>query len=282
MRGREYSTITGSFLRMIAYLVLGVVAVIIIFPIFWMLISSLKFTKELFLKPPTWVPYNPTWSNYQSIFKNPLFLRYFINSVVVSILTTFISIVIASFAGYGWGKMEFAGRRATSLFVLVSQMFPLVVLVIPLFQILRSLLLLNSYPGLILAYLVYTIPLSSWLLKGFFQEIPAEIIDSAKVDGCSHFTSFLKIALPLVRPGIAATAIYCFIMAWQEFFFALSFMFDDEMKTLTVGILGFMGQYKVSWGELMAASFMSVLPTAIAFFFVQKHFVEGLTRGAIK
>jgi len=134
-----------------------------------MLISSLKFTKELFLKPPTWIPQHPTLNNYSTILENPLFLR----------------------------------------------------------------------------YLIYTIPLSSWLLKGFFQEIPEEIIDSARVDGCSHLLTFFKIALPLVRPGVAATAIYCFIMAWQEFFFALSFMFDDEMKTLTVGILGFMGQYIV-------------------------------------
>jgi len=270
------------WVKILSYFMLAIVGIIVIFPIFWMLISSLKFTKELFLKPPTWTPHHPTLNNYVSIFKNPLFLRYFINSVIVSTLTTLISILIASFAGYGWGKMNFAGKRATSLFLLVSQMFPLVILVIPLFQILRSLLLLNTYPGLVLAYLVYTIPLSSWLLKGFFQEIPDEIIDSATVDGCSNLTAFLKIALPLVRPGIAATAIYCFIMAWQEFFFALSFMFDDEMKTLTVGILGFMGQYKVSWGQLMSASFMSVLPTSIAFFFIQRHFVEGLTRGAIK
>lgn len=282
MRYRGNIATAGSWPRILTYLLLIGVAVAVIFPIFWMLMSSLKPTKELFVKPPTWIPQRPTLNNYLSILENPLFLRYFVNSVVVATVATGISIVIASLAGYGWGKIDFAGKRATSLFVLVSQMFPAVVLVIPLFQILRSLLLLNSYPGLVLAYLVYTIPLSSWLLKGFFQEIPGEILDSAKVDGCSHLLAFIRIALPLVRPGIAATAIYCFIMVWQEFFFALSFMFDDEMKTLTVGILGFMGQYKVSWGELMAASFMSVLPTALAFFFVQKHFVEGLTKGAIK
>ena len=282
MRTKGYFPAWTWWTRLLAYLLLVVVAVVVIFPIFWMLISSLKFTQELFVKPPTWIPQRPTLSNYISIFKDSLFLRYFLNSLVVSLATTVITIIIASLAGYGWGKTNFAGKRATSLFVLVSQMFPLVVLVIPLFQIMRRLLLLNTYPGLVLAYLTYTIPLSSWLLKGFFQEIPGEIIDSARVDGCSHLTSFLRIALPLIKPGIAATAIYCFIMAWQEFFFALSFMFDDEMKTLTVGILGFMGQYKVSWGQLMAASFLSVLPTAVAFFFVQKHFVAGLTRGAIK
>lgn len=275
-------TFATPWLRILTYLLLVGVAATVIFPMFWMFISSLKFTSELFVKPPTWIPERSTLSNYRSILKNPLFLRYLANSVIVATATTGVSVVIAALAGYGWGKIDFAGKEATSLFVLVSQMFPVVVLVIPLFQILRSLLLLNSYPGLILAYLVYTIPLSSWLLRGFFQEIPGEILDSARVDGCSHLSTFVKIALPLARPGIAATAIYCFIMVWQEFFFALSFMFDDEMKTLTVGILGFMGQYKVSWGELMAASFLSVLPTAIAFFFVQKHFVQGLTRGAIK
>jgi multiple sugar transport system permease protein len=272
----------GFWKTPLIYLMIIVVAVVVIFPIFWMLISSLKFTKELFVKPPTWIPKVPTLSNYQSILKNPLFLRYLLNSVIVALLTTGVSIVIAALAGYGWGKMRFAGRNATALFVLISQMLPVVAVVIPLFQILKKLLLLNTYPGLMLTYLVYTIPLSSWLLKGFFQEIPEEIIEAAKVDGCSHLRIFVRIALPLVRPAIAATAIYCFIMSWQEFFFALSFMFDDEMKPLTVGILGFMGQYKVSWNELMAGSFISVLPTAIAFFFVQKHFVEGLTKGAIK
>ena len=279
---RRRRSIKGSLLTFVTYIVLIVIAIIVIFPIYWMLISSLKITKELFVKPPTWFPQLLTLSNYAAIFNNPLFLRYLLNSVIVAFMTTGVSIIIAAFAGYGWGKIKFPGRNATSLFVLVSQMLPVVALVIPLFQILRKLLLINTYPGLTLTYLVYTIPLSSWLLKGFFQELPDEIIDAAKVDGCSHFMTFIRIALPLVRPAIAATAIYCFIMSWQEFFFALSFMFDDEMKPLTVGILGFMGQYKVSWNELMAGSFVSVLPTAIAFFFVQRHFVEGLTKGAIK
>jgi multiple sugar transport system permease protein len=272
----------GFWQTPLTYIALILVAIIVLFPIYWMLISSLKFTPELFVKPPTWVPRKPTLSNFNAIFKNPLFLRYLLNSVIVALMTTAVSIVIAALAGYGWGKMKFPGREATLIFVLVSQLLPVVALVIPLFQILKRLLILNTYPGLTVAYLVYTIPLSSWLLKGFFQELPEEILDSAKVDGCSHFLAFFRIALPLVRPAIAATAIYCFIMSWQEFFFALSFMFDDEMKTLTVGILGFMGQYKVSWNELMAGSFVSVLPTAIAFLFVQKHFVAGLTKGAIK
>ena len=283
MKGYGKTLVARGFWKTpLIYLMIIVVAVVVIFPIFWMLISSLKFTKELFVKPPTWIPKTPTLSNYRAILQNPLFLRYLLNSVIVAILTTGVSIIIAALAGYGWGKMRFAGRNATALFVLVSQMLAVVAVVIPLFQILRKLLLLNTYPGLMLTYLVYTIPLSSWLLKGFFQEIPEEIIEAAKVDGCSHLLTFIRIALPLVRPAVAATAIYCFIMSWQEFFFALSFMYDDEMKTLTVGILGFMGQYKVSWNELMAGSFISVLPTAIAFFFVQKHFVEGLTKGAIK
>lgn len=272
----------GTYARWIRLTLVGVVTLAIVFPVVWILLSSIKEPDALFTSPPQLLSAEVTLEHYRHIFANTLFPRFLLNSVVVALLTTTVSIILAVLSGYGWGQFDFFGSYPTSVFVLVSQMFPIVVLIVPLFEILSQFSMLNSYPGLVFAYLVLTVPLSTWMLKGFFEGIPDNVLRAARLDGLSELQIFYEIALPLVKPGIAATAIYAFIMSWQEFFFALTFMQQDNMKTIPVGLLGFVGQYDVSWGALMAASFVTVLPVTVVFLYLQQYFIRGIASGAVK
>lgn len=268
--------------RWLRYVLIAALTVAVVFPLLWILLSSIKPEGSLFTSPPVFFADRFTAEHYVHIFTKSQFPRFLFNSIVVASLTTVVSLVLAVFAGYGWGKFDFRGSQTTSVFVLVSQMFPIVVLIVPMFEILRQFSMLNSYQGLVFAYLIYTVPLSTWMLKGFFEAIPNNVLRSARIDGLSELQVFREIALPLVLPGVAATAIYAFIMAWQEFFFALTFMRQDDMKTVTVGLMEFVGQYDISWGALMAASFVSVLPVAVLFIYLQKYFIQGISSGAVK
>jgi ABC-type glycerol-3-phosphate transport system permease component len=275
----EYERRSVRWIRLFSILVMTLA---IVFPVVWIVLSSIKQPDALFTSPPQLFPTNATLKHYQHIFANTLFPRFFLNSIIVALLTTTVSILLAMLSGYGWGQFSFFGSYPTSVFVLVSQMFPIVVLIVPLFEILSQFSMLNSYPGLVFTYLVLTVPLSTWMLKGFFEGIPDNVLRAARLDGLSELQIFYEIALPLVKPGIAATAIYAFIMSWQEFFFALTFMQQDSMKTLPVGLLGFVGQYDVSWGALMAASFVTVLPVTVVFLYLQQYFIQGIASGAVK
>lgn len=269
-------------LRLLRYVLIAVTVLVVMFPLLWMLFSSLRPDGDLFTSPPTFLSETLIIDNYVSILTDRTFLRYVLNSVIVATLTTLVSLILAVMAGYGWAKFEFPGAQKSALFVLVSQMFPIVLLIIPMFEILRQLSLLNSHPGLVFSYLIYTLPLSTWMLKSFFESIPDNLLRAARIDGFSEFQIFREIALPLVLPGIAATAIYAFILSWQEFFFALTFMQDDHMRTLPVALLGFIGQYDLAWGELMAASVVTVLPVAMLFMALQRYFIQGVASGAVK
>jgi len=174
------------------------------------------------------------------------------------------------------GKYTFTGAKTSSLFILMSQLFPAVVVIIPLFEMLKWLSLLNSHAGLILAYMLLTLPVTTWMLKGFFENIPDNILRAARIDGLSEFQIFREIALPLVLPGIASTAIYCFVLAWQEFILALTFLQDGAKYTLPVGLMGFIEQNQIEWGLLLAGSFVTVLPAAVTFMFLQRYFIRSL------
>lgn len=166
--------------------------------------------------------------------------------------------------------------------VLISQLLPPAVLLVPLYNTANTLGLLNSFPGLILAYLTFTLPVAIWLLHGFITSIPAELEESAQVDGLSSIRAYFKVIVPLARPGIAATAAYIFFTVWQDFMFALVFLTEQDMRTLPLGVLGYIGAYTVNWGQLMAASTMLLVPILVIFAFVQKQFIAGLTAGAVK
>lgn len=274
----EYESKARRYFRyLVAYSLLGVV----LFPIYWIVSSSVKSPDAIFSTAPSLIPALDalTFQHYQAVLNGPM-PDYFLNSVIVTLVTMVLSVILAVFAGYGWAKFEFRGSKFTSTFVILSRIFPIVVILVPMFQILRSLGLLNTHPGLVLSYFVYTLPLTAWMLKGFFENIPDNVIRAARVDGFSEFRIFLEIVLPMVRPGIIATALFSIVIAWQELVFALTFLQDDALYTMPVALVGLTNQYNIQWGLMMAASFTFMLPVAVLFLLTQKYFIKGITGGA--
>jgi ABC-type glycerol-3-phosphate transport system permease component len=256
--------------------------VISLAPFAWMAISSVTSTRELYSVPPHWLPHAPTLDHYRTVLWASNIPRYFLNSVVISLGSTAIALVLAVFASYGFARFRFRGRRAAQAFVLVGQLLPTAAIVVPLFVILQTLGLVNTYLGLILVYTILTLPLAVWMLTSYFRAIPVELEDAAIMDGASRLAILFRITLPLSLPGIVAVVVYAFVTTWNEFIFALVFAQDASVKTLPIGIAEFMGEFTTDWGAVMAASLIMTLPIVIAFLLLQRLFVGGLAAGAIK
>ena len=210
------------------------------------------------------------------------FPRQFLNSAIVSVSTAVFSVVLAAFAGYGLSRFRFAGARLMETFILMTQMFPGVLLVIPYFILISRVGLFNTYPALIIAYTSFALPFSTWMLKGFFESVPRELDEAAMVDGCSRFQAFTSVVVPVSLPGIVATIIFSFILAWNEFLFALVLTSSDSMYPVTVGIASFIGQWRIAYETMMAASVVATVPTIVLYMCLEKHLVQGLTAGAVK
>jgi len=208
--------------------------------------------------------------------------RYFINSTIISTGSTAIALVFAVLAGYGFSRFRFKGRGLLQNAVLSAQMMPTAAIIVPLFIILRSLGLLNTYWGLILAYLIITLPLSVWMMTGYIHSIPVEIEEAATIDGCSRMRILTRLVIPISMPGIVATAVYSFVVTWNEFLLALSLATDKKVMTLPIGLAEFTKEYVTDWGALMAGSVIMTLPIVAAFFGLQRAFISGLTAGATK
>jgi ABC-type glycerol-3-phosphate transport system permease component len=253
-----------------------------LFPFAWMALTSIKKNSEIFTRKPVFVPSAPTLDRYAQIFADSDFTRPLLNSTIVAGTTTVLGIAVAALAGYALARFRMPLQRYLLVLVLSVQMFPLIALIIPLFVVMRTLDLLNTYTGLILAYLSFTIPLAVWMLRGFFRSIPSDLEDAAMVDGCTRMGSLLRIVLPLAGPGIAAASIYGFISAWNEFLFALTFMSDERMYTLPVMLQSFVGREQSDWGAIMAASVLFTLPVIVFFLLVHKRLTQGMVQGGIK
>ncbi len=256
-------------------------AFVILVPFLWMFSVSIKPANEPFAIPVRLWPENPTFQNYENAFY-PEFRRYFLNSIIVSVATMILSISIGLLAAYSFGRFRFRGARVLLVAIILAQMFPIATMIIPLYKIMNGLRLINTYPALILAYLTLTLPVSIWMLRGFIQNIPPELEEAAMVDGCTRLQAFRRLVVPLARPGIAATAVWIAVVTWQEFLFALAFTTTRDMRTLSVGMADFQGQFGIRYGELMASSVMVSVPIIVLFFFLQRYFVAGLTVGATK
>jgi arabinogalactan oligomer/maltooligosaccharide transport system permease protein len=211
-----------------------------------------------------------------------LFGRQLLNSAVIAIATTLLGILLACTAGYAFSRFDFPGRETGLMTFLVSQMFPGVMMMIPLYLILEKLGLLNAPMGLILVYATTSVPFCVWMLKGYFDTIPRELEESAIMDGASRFTIFWRIILPLSAPAVAVTALFCFMTAWNEFVLAFTFMDDPLAFTLPVAVQGYVGEKSIEWGRFAAASVLVSVPVMALFFALQKHLVGGLTSGAVK
>jgi multiple sugar transport system permease protein len=259
-----------------------VLAFVCLFPFAWMGLSSIKTLGELYTVPPVWWPDTPTLDNYRKVLFESNIPRYFLNSVVISAGSTALALLLAVFAAYGFARFDFRGKPLLQAFVLVGQLLPTAAIIVPLFITLRVLGLVNTWWGLILVYMIITLPLSVWMLTSYFRGIPAELEEAAILDGASRLQVLFRITLPLSLPGIVAVVVYAFVTTWNEFIFALCFATDSSVKTLPIGLAEFSTEFNTDWGAVMAASLVMTLPVALLFFSMQRLFVGGLTAGATK
>jgi ABC-type glycerol-3-phosphate transport system permease component len=268
--------------RALIYAALSALTCFSAFPLVWMVLSSLKPFPELMANQPHLLPSRLSFGFYATLLKATAFMAFLRNSVIVALGTTAVSVAFACMAAYGLSRLQFRGKFLVSRGVLLSYMFPQILLVVPLFVGIVTLGLADTYTGLILTYVTFAFPFSTWLLTAYFQTIPLELEEAARIDGASNAGAFLRVTLPLALPGIATAGIYSFILAWNEFLYALVIMNTESKKTLSVGLYGFVGGEFLRWGELMAASTLMVLPVLVFIFLVQKHIVTGLAAGAVK
>lgn len=275
-------------LKVVRFLAILLLLLLYLGPLYWMISTSFKRQPEIFRLPPTLVPLEFTLDNYRAILSGTMasaipFLIYLRNSLVVALGTVLLTLVLASPAAYALSRVPFRGKRRLTYFVLVSQMLPVVLILIPLYRLLQQARLLSTYPGLILPYLMLTLPFSIWMLKGYYDTIPRELDEAAKVDGCTRLQAMLQVILPNVKPGLTATAIISFIMAWDEFIIALTVMDRNDMRTLPVGMIqSFVGEFSIKWGEMMAASVVTAVPVVLLFVFLSRYLIGGLIAGAVK
>ena len=264
------------------YITLGLFAVVVLLPILWMLSTSFKIESETIIIPPRWIPETFTIEAYQRLWEEYPFLTYFKNSIIIVLGAVIVSVAFACLAGYGVTRFKFKGKKGFTTFLLVTQMFPSIMLLIPYYKVLDTYGLNDSLLGMTLVYISFTIPFCTWMMIGFFKTIPTSLDEAAIIDGCSRWKVFLKVILPLTLPGIASSAIYAFITVWNEYMFAQTLLISPELKTLPLGIAELNGFYKILWNDMMAASVIASIPLVILFVFMQKYFVSGLTAGAVK
>jgi multiple sugar transport system permease protein len=253
----------------------------------WMFSTSIKTEFAAIQQPPVWIPAEPTFTQYTTLLSpnnrtGQQFLGFLRNSIWVSSATTALGLFVAVPAAYAFSRFNFPGREPLFFSVLVRNMFPVVVFLIPLFILMKFLRLIDTHFSLILTYLTFGLPLSIWLLKGFYDNIPAELERAARIDGATRFQAFWKIILPLSAPGLVATAIYAFIQGWNEYVYARTFINSEQLMTMPVGLEKFFTEYASNWPGLMAASFIMSVPVVVLFLVLQRHFVRALTEGAVK
>jgi ABC-type glycerol-3-phosphate transport system permease component len=253
----------------------------LLFPLYWMLVASFTAEARLF-EAPSLVPTAVSLEHYRALFDARDFLVPIRNSLVVAGLTTLFVIPMAALCAYALARMPFRGKRLLLALVLAVSMFPQISIVAPLYLGLRTLGLLNTYPGLVLPYLTFSMPLAIWLLTGFFRHFPRELEEAAMLDGASRFRALRDVVLPVAAPGLASTAILTFLYCWNEFLFALSFTLGPERYTVPVAIALFRGRYQVPWGEVLAGAIDATIPVVVLVLVFQRHIVAGLTAGATK
>ncbi len=273
----------GRRARAFTYVFLTAVLVFNLIPFYWMLVTSFKTDAEAYAIPPTWWPLQPTlYEGYGKVLMWTNFPRHFLNSVIVSLGAALLSTVVGAFAGYGFSRFQFRGRTSLMAVLLASQMLPGVLLVGPYFKMLARVGLYNTYTGLILAFSTLTLPFSAWMLKGFIDTVPHELDEAALIDGCSRVHAFLRVVFPLITPGMVATLIFAFLLAWGDLLWVLCLTSTDSMATVTLGLSRLVTQFRVIWPQLMAGSVIAAFPPMILYLLLQNYLVKGLTGGAVK
>jgi multiple sugar transport system permease protein len=259
------------------------VILVVTFPLLWMIITSVKPQDELFRIPPSILPSHMTLEHYRSVLTETPFLLYFRNSVIIATGTTVIVVLIGALGAYSLVRFSYPGRERLASLVLFTYLLPSVVLVIPLYLMLARVGLANTLPSLMIAYTTFALPFALWILRSFMAGIPADLEAAAMIDGASRMGAFRDVVLPQALPGIISTALFTFILAWNEYLFALVLVNDDEARPLTTGVLTmFVSSFNVEWSLLMAASVMMSVPIIIVFALMQRHLTSGFGAGGVK
>jgi multiple sugar transport system permease protein len=258
-----------------------IIAVILsIAPILYLLITSFKPPELTFSLPPVWI-FKPTLQNYSDVIVGGDFVKYFINSLVIALSTTFIALVLGGFAAYGFARFRFRGSFWLRMSALIPQMLPPITIIVPLYVLFNGLKLTDTRTGLVISYLTFTIPLSIWMMIGFFEDIPQDLEESAMIDGCTRFQALFQVSIPLVAPGLAATAILGFLYCWNEFLYAV-ILTGRNARTLPVTITSFMTNKAILWGRIAASGSLVLIPVLIFALLAQRYLIRGLSRGAVK
>lgn len=266
----------------VSYLVLVLAVLVVLMPLAWILSTSMKPSVEIFAKPPHWIPKAPTLQNFVTVLTESAIPQAFLNSFLTGLMAAAASLLLGGSAGYAFARFKFRGNKALSLFMLISQMLPLTVLMIPMYYMENKMGIIDTRFGLAMAHLVICMPLVTWMARGYFKGIPKEIEEAAMVDGCSMLGTLLHIILPLLRPALAATGIYAFVSSWNEFALANVLTRTMQSRTVPIALNEFSSFFKVDWGQTMAAAALITVPIIIVFMLIQKQFVEGLASGAVK
>jgi multiple sugar transport system permease protein len=261
---------------------LSIGAVFAGFPVFWMLVSSFKANPEIFELPPRVVTDNFSFDAYTTILTDPVKVRFFVNSYVVALSVTALTLVVAILAGYALSRFEFPFKRPLNMVIVSVQAVPPITLLIPYFGLMVTLHLYNTYFALILTYMVFTLPYAIIMMTGYFNTLPKELDEAVKCDGAGTMTALWRILVPISIPGLVSVGIYTFMIAWNEFLFALTLTRTENMRTVPIGIQLLMGQHSFKWNEMMAMSILGCLPVLILFLFFQRYFIGGMTAGSVK
>ena len=280
MKGR--GQIRRSGWRLFTWPVLGLGLIWTLFPFYWMITTALKPNDDMYRPEPLLVPVRITLSHFYKVFFDSHFPEFFRNSAVVAISTTILSLAVGIFAAYAIVRLDFRGKKLLARGLIFSYLVPPVLLFIPLFELIFKLHLLNTKGGLILAYLTFTVPFTTWLLMGYFRTVPVALEEAALVDGCTRLTALFRVTLPLSAPAIVVTALFSFTLSWNEFLYALTFTSNPASQTVTVGLTSTVAEDVFFWGVMMGASFLVAIPPVVLYLLGQRWVVRGLTAGAVK
>ena len=279
----EVKKITGRK-NVILCIVSVLVLCFLLFPLFWTLNTSLKTEQEIFQNPPTFYPHVLNTQSYAAQVETGDFnmFRSFANSFLISLSSMLIAVVLAVPASYAIAKYRFKGRKVMLLFFLVTQMLPVSVLLTPMFIMFKGMHVYNTWWSAILADTTIGIPFSILILKNYFASIPKELEEAAYIDGCTRFGAFMRILVPVAKPGIIVCAVFSFLYAWGDLAYGMTFILDQQKRPITAGIFNFMGQYGTRWSYLSAFAIVTIIPVAVIFIFMQKYIIAGMTNGAVK
>jgi multiple sugar transport system permease protein len=275
---------THSIVKLLRYALAFIAVGLALAPVYWMMTISLKTEIDQFSVPPKWILFEPTLAHYRDAFAARSFGQYLLTSLIVSALSTICAMLLGTLAAYALAQFRLPGRldKHFALWILSTRMFPPIVTVVPLFLLMRDVRLLDTRLSLVIVYTAFNLPFVVWMMRGFFKEVPRELEEAARVDGDSRMGALRRVLLPLVAPGLAATATFCLIISWNEFLFALVLTQTDAAMTLPVGIAGRVTQYEIKWGVMSAAATVAMMPILVFALAVQRYLVRGLSLGAVK